>query len=213
MKYKLIKEYPGSPKLGTITPWTWDTYPEFWEPVKEPEFKVLEEIYIPGHRCSGTPELMGDIKSVLRCSDNTVFNIGDRTNNGTISKMLKVDNMLRVYFEGKKAYNINLNTLRHIESLTVTEDGIDLFEGDTYWAVENENVFTGRAKKKEGKYWNIIYDGNCLLFSTNEAAQKYIDLNKPRYSKQQILDIIDRDGDEFTDGECIDNLFKLINIC
>jgi len=45
LKYKLIKEYPGSPKLKTITSidteyLTEDTYrnfPEFWEKVEEKE--------------------------------------------------------------------------------------------------------------------------------------------------------------------------------
>jgi hypothetical protein len=54
MKYKLIKCYPGSPKLGYITNFDeneedWNTenliippdctdYPEFWEKVKEYDF-------------------------------------------------------------------------------------------------------------------------------------------------------------------------------
>ena len=47
-------------------------------------------------------------------------------------------------------------------------------------------------------------------FSTREAAEKYIEENKPQFSKKQIRDIIELDGDEYTDGECIDKLFDLI---
>jgi hypothetical protein len=63
-KYKLIKEYPGSPKLGTVVEYKDDQYqlylienktsnygqfpktyvenlPEFWEKIKEQEYKIL----------------------------------------------------------------------------------------------------------------------------------------------------------------------------
>ena len=41
VKYKLIKEYPGSPDLGWISNNNWKGYPEFWEEVKE--LTLLEE--------------------------------------------------------------------------------------------------------------------------------------------------------------------------
>ena len=45
MRYKLIKEFPGSAEVGTIceeddTFYSCSTYPEFWEKVEEPKFKV-----------------------------------------------------------------------------------------------------------------------------------------------------------------------------
>lgn len=45
MKYKLIKEYPGSPKLDFITDRTNyfpEYYPEFWEKVVEKDYEILE---------------------------------------------------------------------------------------------------------------------------------------------------------------------------
>jgi len=63
MKYKLIKEYPGSPALGTIgykgmwtVPYDLELYPEFWQPVHEQtELDIYHinqfikiEIYRPG---------------------------------------------------------------------------------------------------------------------------------------------------------------------
>lgn len=60
MKYKLIKEYPGSPKLDTIckydkNPWSDSNsflnpvlnlkdYPEFWQPVVEKDYEILTVI-------------------------------------------------------------------------------------------------------------------------------------------------------------------------
>ncbi len=45
-KYKLIKEFPGSPKLGTINTndqlsWKGEDYPEFWEKVVEKDYEIL----------------------------------------------------------------------------------------------------------------------------------------------------------------------------
>ena len=35
MKYRLIREYPGSPDLGWISNNNWENFPEFWEKVIE----------------------------------------------------------------------------------------------------------------------------------------------------------------------------------
>jgi hypothetical protein len=43
-KYKLIKEYPGSPKLGCVTALSFNKhsqYPEFWEEVVEKDYEIL----------------------------------------------------------------------------------------------------------------------------------------------------------------------------
>jgi len=50
INYKLVKEYPGSPELGSITDRTMyfpENYPEFWEPVYEEKksFKVEDWVY------------------------------------------------------------------------------------------------------------------------------------------------------------------------
>lgn len=50
-KYKLIKEFPNSPDLGTITEFPlgneWD---EYWELVKEPELKEGDVVVLVKHR-------------------------------------------------------------------------------------------------------------------------------------------------------------------
>lgn len=40
-RYKLIKEYPGSPDLGWISNNNWKGYPEFWEEVTEKDYEIL----------------------------------------------------------------------------------------------------------------------------------------------------------------------------
>ena len=102
MKYKLIKCYPGSPKLGYITNFDeneedWNTenliippdctdYPEFWEKVKEYNFEIIQirnkntrSIF---NRCIDIPIFISnyencEIYSIKRKFDREIFTIGD----------------------------------------------------------------------------------------------------------------------------------------
>lgn len=103
MKYKLIKEYPGSPKLNEIykydkNPWSDsnaftnpvlnpENYPEFWEEVVEKDYEILEYKTESGISCKA-PFLSDShqfyinerckIHSVKRLSDSEIFTIGDK---------------------------------------------------------------------------------------------------------------------------------------
>lgn len=106
-KYKLIKEYPGSPSIGKemdescSVALQFDKYPEFWEVVHEYEIlsfkgKLLTD-YIyqkednDRYRCNISPTYMDiislgdglrsnwyDIHSVKRLSDGEIFTVGDK---------------------------------------------------------------------------------------------------------------------------------------
>ena len=111
MKYKLIKEYPGSPRLGTITDRTMyfpEYYPSFWQPVVEKDYEILSLARF----CSIKPTITdvsnyGDeyieallkcdkarVHSVKRVSDGEVFTISDKTNFGLIYKIVINNNSL-----------------------------------------------------------------------------------------------------------------------
>ena len=99
-KYKLIKEYPGSLSLGTITSsesktdlWKgtnyYDKYPEYWEEVVEKDYEIISwtakdcnSIVIKGSELPHTPCSLPAgywrIHSVKRLSDGEVFTIGDK---------------------------------------------------------------------------------------------------------------------------------------
>ena len=106
MKYKLIKEYPGSPKLGTITDRTMyfpEYYPSFWQPVVEKNYEILSLVASeknPQHKKGSKflhnkdykfknmyPTEFWDIYSVKRISDNKIFTIGDSYEDLIIEKM------------------------------------------------------------------------------------------------------------------------------
>lgn len=94
------------------------------------------------------------------------------------------------------------------EPILVTEDDVELNYPDKYIFVDIRSWTYGFDNiEKHKTYKNDIFK----RFAKRENAEKYIEENKPQYSKKQIMDIIGRDGDEFTDGECIDDLYDLVN--
>lgn len=103
MKYKLIKEYPGSPEIGTIVDLGscadnscyWDginfspiKYPEFWAKVVERNYEILEKFqtlngakYIYGNDHFNWEYILArdyPISKVKRLSDGQIFTIGDK---------------------------------------------------------------------------------------------------------------------------------------
>ena len=95
-KYKLIKQYPGSLKLGSIATsiggddlWKgsiyYDKYPEYWEEVVEVEkdyeilrYYSIENPSIGRTTCNSKLNDTYNIYSVKRLSDGEVFTIGDK---------------------------------------------------------------------------------------------------------------------------------------
>ena len=74
------------------------------------------------------------------------------------------------------------------EPLFTTNDGKQIFEGDTYWTMDKENLhywYAGAASKifESGK------NSFQLYFSTKDAAKEYLLLNKPCLSLKDIYSI------------------------
>jgi len=219
-KYKLIKTYPGSPRLGVIEEpidvkchmmsnghYGYDfENKEFWEEVIEKDYKILviqtnvhgrlsdfskdsEEFIDSILRCEGT-----SIHSVKRLSDGKVFNVGDKTNKGFIKGFMRYNDVLHCTCKDQSLfYNGNINKLNIIKKpLFTTEDGVDIFEGDKYYALALtfKPVFREAIYNEIGRS-NISYDYNDpekrkvlnnngrYYFSTVEKAEECILVNKP----------------------------------
>lgn len=129
-----------------------------------------------------------------------IFTIGDKTNNGTISKFELDSNGIRVFFEEKpKNYHVSLNSLLKVQQkLFTTEDGVDIFEGDKIYSVNRTN-FQHYDNNRTVTH-NFCRSSVYKYFSTKEAAQKYINENKPL--------LITEDGKEIFKGQelhCVKN--------
>jgi len=240
-----------------------------WQEIIEKDYEILAfsfENRIDYKVCTGLFKFKGaisngwpeesyknwQIHSIKRLSDNEIFTIGDKTNNGTISKFENCSVGVRVFFKEKpENYNVNLNTIKKVIYLFTTHDGVDIYEDDVvHWIafykdkipcylyksgfvkehleldlVNIYKVFSTKQAaeeyivkqkvlfvtednvgiKKGDDYWivNNFFDlilekkhhanyGNpfpCKAFSTKEKAQEYIDLNKPQYSKQDVINM------------------------
>lgn len=97
----------------------------------------------------------------------------------------KWDDGNHMYFSTKQALD---DYLVKIEVLFVTEDGVDLRLGDSFYGVNvvdpphkiYKHVLDKFSNQKQAKEYN------CLWFSTEQKAEEYIELNKPKYSINQI---------------------------
>lgn len=224
-KYKLIKEYPGSPELGTeieddeiyhssLKIAKSGKYPEFWQEVVEKDYEILSFKYNndPTHNGfdanlqqngtyhhsklydnnTGTKlERMFQlnnyqIHSIKRLSDGEVFTVGDKLTYGTLTSINIIQNSVKLWLNFKSSggeWDIK-DMIKSKKPLFTTEDGVEMFEGDSYWCV-NTNPHLWTMWLQTSKATTQINKG-VLIFSTKKAAEKYIQQNKPMYSLQDI---------------------------
>ncbi len=125
-----------------------------------------------------------DIFSIKRLSDGEVFTVGDKTNAGIIKEFQTHGNHVMVKTDG------GLTTLDGLcikkQPLFTTEDGVDIFEGDKYYYVD-ENIELFHVRKA---IHTSGQDEYFKYFSTKEKAEEYISLNKPKYSEKQVTDYL-----------------------
>ena len=142
------------------------------------------------------------IHSVKRLSDGEIFTVGDKVKfqgNGCsditiILKFELVNNKVHAH-SGSASFHINF--IHHIKKpLFTTEDGVDIYKGDKVWYI---NLHTNNISKNHetvtSKYWDFK---NYKYFSTKEAAEEYILMNKPCLSANEVIQY------------CIDN-YKTVN--
>lgn len=152
------------------------------------------------------------IHSVKRLSDGEVFTVGDFVdiNNaiGSSNKNLtitgfNIGNVLSVLtndkinnkYAGRKGFNISIAEHSKRKPLFRTEDGVDIYEGDYYWGVYicKTNPYLTNIYRTVSFASHKHYDRDTKYFSTKEAAEEYILMNKPCLS----INDINKPGDIF----------------
>lgn len=168
------------------------------------------------------------IHKVKRLSDGIIFSIGDKVHNPKLQKPMPFV-ITKFYFDcnneqllcnGEHCGNghINITKIEHYkEPLFVTEDGVAIFENDKY-AVVAINDFTYLNNLIVAKSFNDAARGggvryNKKYFSTMEIANKYIEENKPQYSKKDMINFANY-AKSYISGnlkvkECLDKWIKL----
>jgi len=147
-----------------------------------------------------------NIYSFRRLSDNQIFSIGDKLFSNEFKShgefILK-----EIEFEidpidkgtGKLSFIhdhkilgkwLDLEDLQKVEKLFTTEDGIDIYKGDTYWFLrKNYEPFIPTidvAKDINPNFPQIQKHLGFITFSTREKAEEYVYFNKPRFSFKDI---------------------------
>lgn len=139
-----------------------------------------------------------EIHQVKRTSDNEVFTVGDKVEYKQKSSYGSwiIDNFFVRRDKKLLARNQNNIICEYIddiskvqEPLFTTEDGYDVYEGEKCYVVctSNElsfvpyNVFNTKP---------FLNDNDFVHFKKKENAEKWIEDNKPQYSKKDIQDAI-----------------------
>jgi hypothetical protein len=190
-----------------------DKYPEFWEEVIEKDYEILTFTHNTSDgvvKVSKTDlaltveEFLKNkcwkIHSVKRLSDGEVFTIGDHVRLIKQSCYFKIES-LEINFN-TITINKYLNTIdcyeKYRQPLFTTEDGVDMFEGDKYWYIKLPCKFNGFTGEHLMKAYSTVANknndtsckiDNILGFSTKEAAEEYILMNKPCLSINDLKEI------------------------
>lgn len=141
------------------------------------------------------------ITSVKRLRDGVIFSIGDkacssdykRFEKEPINKFVIVgDNTMVAEFY---TFRHPLNAIEHAKQpLFVTEDGKEIFEGETFYEVSLNKWYV----MAESVLHKPPYDKYYKYFSTKEKAEEYILLNKPMLSLNDLLSMWgDEEGRSF----------------
>lgn len=144
----------------------------------------------PGATLKNMFDLFGVIiYSVLRSEDNVKFELGDvmRCWDGdhriTEIKMHNGDPVFFAQHTGSMSSAYTLDHIKKVErkKILTTTDGVDLFIGDYYYTIGTLGI--------PSKYPVVsTTQPGYNVFSNEEAAKKWFDLNMVRFSKAQILE-------------------------
>ena len=150
------------------------------------------------------------IHSIKRTSDGEIFTIGDlvmldaswKSGDTYISK-ITLDKDDKIVFEIRQEKYNSSYPKAHLDEWTKintilfrTEDGVDIRKGDRYFVIENVLLIphVSRNNIKEfscddsGRHLNFINKPYFKIFSTKEAAEEYLIMNKPCLSLKEVLE-------------------------
>lgn len=220
-KFKLIKEYPGSPKLDTVVVSTTDNNAQFiqgrwiyriecsplyWQEVVEKDYEILSFKSPAGIMEVNSNEVLsyvgnGDkIHSVKRLVDGEIFTVGDKTSNvyGTdITNINKFEfNHNTITINNNYARISEINKVK--QPLFKTEDLKEVFDQQRFYTVALENEFDDYFEIFEQSLYSAsnsdveeFLKSKDKHFSTRKAAKEYVLMNNPCLSIQDVLNKLD----------------------
>jgi len=145
--------------------------------------------YLTEHHLLKNPNWV--IHSLKRFSDGEIFTIGDNYILGIIKEIVIDRGSIKFHNDTGSWSGLYVTKKVNIKKpLFKTEDGVDIFDGDTYYCV-SRTFTTSKITAREGKITGEK-SIDFLDFSTKEAAEDYIILNKPCLSAKEVLTYINK---------------------
>ena len=191
-----------------------ENYPEYWEEVVEKDYEILklkdENGYtyslFTGELCSNNFNQKDSIYSVKRLSDGEVFTVGDKVrisrlqHDGyfVIDKFYFDCNGDKLLCNGKGSGNghVSINKIKHNKRpLFTTEDGVDKYKGDGVYILDLPSFEI--SSKPDGWLNSWIPRDWNRAFSTREAAEAYVLMNKPCLSLNNVLNSMDEEDEDW----------------
>jgi len=209
IQYKLIKEYPNSPKKGTIhyyidendcsEDWLgtdiYKLYKEYWEfidPKNNRDYEILG-YYTDSNNIS-------KIKSVKRLTDCEVFKVGEYVEcwNGIfpISEIFIYKNKVRFFMDfqkknmSDKSSSYTLYNIKKVSKFFTTDDGMDIFNPEQIVYIVGDDFIVRRIKAVNLLHEirsNENYRTKNKIFYDEFLAEKYVKPHKRIYSRNDIL--------------------------
>ena len=195
-----------------------ENYPEFWQLIKEKDYEILSfvclihgtpsaQIFIKKNNDLYTwlnvtytfNDLINNksyaIHSIKRLSDEEKFIIGDKVKTFNLITSIKSfrilqNNELAIDFDNNISTTNANNLYKAKQPLFTTEDGVDIYEGDTSYGVRKTDFQIIPVTHHNSMY---VYK-NFLEFSTKEKAEEYVLMNKPCLSINNVIDVLKKPG-------------------
>lgn len=145
--------------------------------------------------------------------DKNIFTIGDNIITKDTKDKFEINSFEisgeTIIVKGKSGISSPLHLIEHVNTpLFTTLDGKDIYEGDEYYYVNPifrdytevipRELIRLNISKHIAKWKGVLYTSPS--FSTQEIAEKYVDENKPQFSKKQVINILkgfDKEINEF----------------
>lgn len=220
---KSNKKHPG---FGYISDHCIINFPEFWQKILPKTYEILsvadetfpKNVYNKSDKdfdkyiqFEKTGHGFLSIYSVKRLSDGIIFTINDLVKNyfpthDHIKSINLIDNEVIIKFEKGSVKLCNAIKIIPKQKLFTTEDGVDVFEGNKYYYIYQNQIFDRIAV--DAKYASL----KGYYFSAKGVAEEYILLNKQCLSLQELLDrsIETNDPDDSSFELYIDDIKKLV---
>ncbi len=168
-------------------------------------FNKIQLVYVVEINVKKLEILIGSLKITKMNKKEEIFTIGDKTTFGIITCFRLLDNEIMVDFDNNNSILLKSKQLQKAKQpLFTTEDGVDIFEGDSYIALLSNYDLT---QEKAGFNHDNIYC-HCLKFSTKEKAEEYILMNKPCLSVNEVIDYFNNWSTRLTKKDWSETLKK-----